>query len=168
MAPPVRTRPSFPLSLPSGSFHKLLIILHQRADRLKTTITQLTNLIRRTTALYNSMKLWAMPCRATQHRRVMVESLDKMQSTGEPVSKFSHLVVSDSLQPHDYSTPGLLVYHQLPPFTQTHVHRVGDAIQPSHSLSSPSPLAPSPCQHQGLFQWVNSSLEMAKVLEFQL
>ena len=50
------------------------------------------------------------------------------------------------------STSGLLVHHQLPEFTQTHVHQVGDAIQPSHPLSSPSPLAPSPSQHQGLFQ----------------
>ena len=49
-----------------------------------------------------------------------------------------------------------------------HVHRVSDAIQPSHSLSSPSPLAPNPSQHQGLFQWVNSSHEVAKILEFQL
>ena len=53
-------------------------------------------------------------------------------------------------------------------FTQTHVHRVGDAFQPSHPLSSPSPLAPSPSQHQSLFQWVNSSHKVAKVLEFQL
>ena len=53
-------------------------------------------------------------------------------------------------------------------FTQTHVHRVGDAIQPSHPLSSPSPPAPNPSQHQGLFQWVNSLHEVAKVLEFQL
>ena len=52
--------------------------------------------------------------------------------------------------------------------TQTHVHRVGDAIQPSRPLSSPSPPAPNPSQHQGLFQWVNSSCEVAKVLEFQL
>ena len=50
----------------------------------------------------------------------------------------------------------------------THVHRVSDAIQPSHPLSSPSPLAPNPSQHQSLFQWVNSSHEVAKVLEFQL
>ena len=50
------------------------------------------------------------------------------------------------------STPGLPVHHQLPEFTQIHVHRVGDAIQPSHPLSSPSPPAPNPSQHQGLFQ----------------
>ena len=70
--------------------------------------------------------------------------------------------------PMNCSTPGLPVHHQLPEFTQTHVHRVGDAIQPSHPLSSPSPPAPNPFQHQGLFQWVNSSHEVAKVLEFQL
>ena len=66
------------------------------------------------------------------------------------------------------SMPGLPVHHQLPEFTQTHVHRVGDATQPSHHQSSPSPPAHNPSQHQGLFQWVNSSHEVAKVLEFQL
>ena len=70
--------------------------------------------------------------------------------------------------PMNRSTPGLPVHHQLPELTQTHVHRVGDAIQPSHSLSSPSPPAPNPSQHQSLFQWLNSSHEVAKVLEFQL
>ena len=59
--------------------------------------------------------------------------------------------------PMNRSTPGLPVHHQLPEFTKTHVHWVGDAIQPSHSLSSPSPPAPNPSQHQGLFQWVNSA-----------
>ena len=54
--------------------------------------------------------------------------------------------------PMNRSTPGLPVHHQLPEFTQTHVNRVGDAIQPSHPLSSPSPPAPNPSQHQGLFQ----------------
>ena len=55
--------------------------------------------------------------------------------------------------PMNHSTPGLPVHHQLPEFTQTHVHRVSDAIQPSHPLSSPSPPAPNPSQHQGLLQW---------------
>ena len=54
--------------------------------------------------------------------------------------------------PMNCSTPGLPVHHQLPEFTQTHVHQVGDAIQPSHPLSSPSPSAPNPSQHQSLFQ----------------
>ena len=66
------------------------------------------------------------------------------------------------------SMTGLPVHHQLPEFTQTHVHRVGDAIQPSHPLSSPSPPALNPSQHQSLFQRVNSSHEVTKVLEFQL
>ena len=70
--------------------------------------------------------------------------------------------------PMNHSTPGLPVHHQLPEFTETHVHWVGDAIQPSHPLSSPSPPTPNPSQHQGLFQWVNSLHEVAKVLEFQL
>ena len=70
--------------------------------------------------------------------------------------------------PMNRSTPGLPVQHQLPEFTETHVHWVGDAIQPSHPLSSPSPPAPNPSQHPSLFQWVNSSHEVAQVLEFQL
>ena len=65
-------------------------------------------------------------------------------------------------------TPGLPVHHQLPEFIQTHAHWVGDAIQLSHPLSSPSPPAPNPSQHQGLFQWVSSLHEVAKILEFQL
>ena len=71
-------------------------------------------------------------------------------------------------EPMNRSTPGLPVHHHLLEFTQTHIHRVGDAIQPSHPLLSPSPPAPNPSQHQSLFQWVNSSHEVAKVLEFQL
>ena len=70
--------------------------------------------------------------------------------------------------PVDCSTPGLPVHHQLLEFTQTHVHWVSDAIQPSHPLSSPSPPAFNLSQHQGLFKWVNSSHQVAKVLEFQL
>ena len=70
--------------------------------------------------------------------------------------------------PMNRSTPGLPVHHHLPEFTQTHVHWVHDAIQPSHPGSSPSPPASNLSQHQSLFQWVNSSHEMAKVLELQL
>ena len=68
----------------------------------------------------------------------------------------------------DCSMPGFPVHHQLPELAETHVHRVGDAIQPSHPLLSSSPPAPSPSQHQGLFQGVSSSHQVAKVLEFQL
>ena len=70
--------------------------------------------------------------------------------------------------PMDCSTPGFPVHHQLLEPTQTHVHRVSDAIQPSHPLLSPSPPAFNLSHHQGLFKWVSSSHQMAKVLEFQL
>ena len=70
--------------------------------------------------------------------------------------------------PMKCSMPGLPVHHQLLEFTQTHVHRVCDAIKPSHPLLSPSPPAPNPTQHHGLFQLVNSLHEVAKVMEFQL
>ena len=68
----------------------------------------------------------------------------------------------------NHSTSGLPVYHQLLQSTQTHVHWVGDAVQPSHPLSSPSPPALNLSQHQGLFKWASSSHQVAKVLEFQL
>ena len=70
--------------------------------------------------------------------------------------------------PMNRSTPGLPVHRQLPEFTQTHVHRVSDAIHPPHLLLNPSPPAPNPSQHQSLYQSVNSLHEVAKVLEFQL
>ena len=70
--------------------------------------------------------------------------------------------------PMDCSTPGFPVHHQLPDLAQTHVHRVDDAIQPFHPLSSPSPPALSLSQHQSLFQGVSSSHQVGKVLEFQL
>ena len=66
------------------------------------------------------------------------------------------------------STPGFPVLHYVLELAQTHVHRVGEAIQPSHPLSSPSPPAFSLSQHQGLFQWVSSSHQVAKGLELQL
>ena len=68
--------------------------------------------------------------------------------------------------PMNHSTPGLPVHHQLPEFTQTHVHRVSDAIQPSHPLSSPSPPAPNPSQHQSLFQWVTPCMRWPKYWSF--
>ena len=102
-------------------------------------------------------KLW------TLNRTLKVLSQSVSQSASSVVQ--SCLTLCD---PMNHSTPDLLVYRQLPGFTQTHVHRVSDAIQPSHPLLSPSPPAPNPSQHQGLFQWVNSPHEVAKVLEFQL
>ena len=71
--------------------------------------------------------------------------------------QFSRSVASDSLWPHESQHAGLPVHHHLPEFTQTHVHWVSDAIQPSHSLSSPSSPTPNLSQQQGLLQWVSSS-----------
>ena len=65
-------------------------------------------------------------------------------------------------EPTNRSTPGLSVHYQLPEFTQSHVHRISDAIQLSHPLLSPSPPAPNPSQHQSLLQWVNSSHEVTR------
>ena len=85
-------------------------------------------------------------------------------------SQFSSVVQSclTLCDPMNRSTPGLPVHHQLPESTQTHGHWVGDAIQSSHPLLSPSPPACNLSQHQGLFQWVSSLHQVAKVLEFQL
>ena len=75
--------------------------------------------------------------------------------------QFSHSVLSDSVTP-----PGLPVHHQLPEFTQTHVHWMGDPILPSHPLLSPCPPTFNLSQHQDLFKWISSSCQVAKVLEF--
>ena len=93
-------------------------------------------------------------CRFTMSSSVQFSSLTQLC-----------LTLCDSM---DCSKPGLPVHQQLPGFTQTHVHWVGDAIQPSHPLSSPSPPAFNLSQYQGLFKWVSSSHQAAKVLEFQL
>ena len=86
--------------------------------------------------------------------------------------QFSHSVMSDFATPWTAASlrwlDGLPVHHQLPEFAQTHVHRVGDAIQPSHPLLSPSPPAFNLSQYEGLFQSVSSSHQVAKVLRFQL
>ena len=97
----------------------------------------------------------------------------KRHSLGEhillPSVQFSSVAQScpTLCDPINRSMPGLPVRHQLP-FTQTHIHRVSDAIQPSYLLSSPSLPTPNPSQYQSLFPWVNSSHQVAKVLEFQL
>ena len=119
------------------------------------------------------VKRWNQGCRRNINFRhasyttLMAESEEKLKSL---FSKFSSVAQScpalfDSM---DCSMPGLPVQHQLLESTQTHVHQVGYAIQLSHPLSSPSPLALNLSQHQGLFQWVSSSYQVAKVLEFQL
>ena len=103
--------------------------------------------------------------RHASYTMLMAESEEKLKSI---FSKFSSVAQScltlfDSM---DCSTPGLPVHHQLLESTQTHVHWVGNAIQPSYPLSSPSPPALYLSQHQGLFKWVSSSYQVAKVLEF--
>ena len=88
---------------------------------------------------------------------------------GRPSARFSSVAQScpTLFDPMDCSTPGFLVHHQLPELAQTNVYQVNDAIQPSHPLLSPSPPAFGLSQHQGLFQWVCSSHQVARVLEFQ-
>ena len=97
-------------------------------------------------------------------------SLPTRNWTCTPWVQFSSVAQScpTLCDPMDYSTPGFPVHHQLPEPTQSHVHRVSDAIQPSHPPSSPSPLAFSLSQHQVFFQWLSSSHQVAKVLELQL
>jgi len=89
-----------------------------------------------------------------------------------PISSVQFSSVAQSCltlcNPMDCSTPGLPVHHQFTELTQTHVHWVSGAIQPFHPLLSPSSPAFNLSQHQGLFQWVSSSQQVAKVLEFQL
>ena len=98
----------------------------------------------------------------------------KYDSIGSGITVFIRIVSSVTqsfltvCNPMDCSKLGLPVHHQLTKLAQTHVHQVGDAIQPSYPLSSPFSPAFSLSQNQGLFQWVGSSHQMAKVLEFQL
>ena len=82
--------------------------------------------------------------------------------------QLSHSVVSDFCDPMEGSTPGFPVQHQLPEFTQTHVHWVGDAIQPSHPLLSPPPPTFNLSQQQGLFQWVSLCIRWPKYWSFSL
>ena len=105
---------------------------------------------------------------------IMILSTEDSQLNWQIKIHFSSVQFSSDCQlcptlcdPMNRSTPGFPVHHQLPEFTQTHVHRVGDAIQPSQPLSSPSP-AHNPSQHQSLFQWVNSLHKVTEVLELQL
>ena len=108
--------------------------------------------------MYNVVRLFDV--QVTSYLSALISSVQSVSSVAQ--------LCPTLCDPMNCSMPGLPVHHQLPEFTQTCVHWVSDAIQPSHPLSSPSPPAPNPSQQQSLFQWVNSSHEVAKVLEFQL
>ena len=113
------------------------------------------------TAVFKSLNFEAICYRATDnYHNILTISYHQFSSVTQ-----SCLTLCDSM---NHSIPGLPVHHQLPEFTQTHVHWVGDATPPSHPLLSPSPPAFNLSQHQGLFKWVISSRQVAKVLEFQL
>ena len=113
----------------------------------------------------NTTKL--IPClsSAQYQKCMMFVLLPVILFLATSVQLLSHVWLCD---PMNCSMPGLPVHHQLPEFTQTHVHWVSDAIQPSHPLSSPSPPALNLSQQQSLFRWVSSSHQVAKILEFQL
>ena len=102
----------------------------------------------------------------------VLQNSDKLKEVGKTTGpfryQFSHSVMSNSLWPHGLQHTRLPVHKQLPELVQTHVHSVSDAIQPSNPLSSPAPPAFNLSQHQGLFQWISSSHQEAKVLKFQL
>ena len=117
-----------------------------------------------TMSYYKAMLIWMLI-------DIMVQQNREPRNIPKHVSVQLSSVAQSCLtlcNPMDCSPPGFPVHHQLPELTQTHVHWVGDAVQPSHPLSSPSPPALNLSQHQGLFQWVSSLCQVAKGLKFQL
>ena len=136
-------------------------ILRYREVILAYTWVNLKFTLTKTACLWPMRHTYAL---ITKEKGTMTRSKECLLSSVQ----FSRSVVSDSLQPHESQ-------HARPPYPSPSpgvhsdsLHRVSDAIQPSHPLSSPSPPAPNPSQHQSLFQWVNCSHEVAKVLELQL
>ena len=119
-------------------------------------------------ATHSSILAWRFPW-TEESGRVIVHEAAKSGTWLNKLS-ISSVVIQyypTYWDPMDCGMPGIPVHHQLPEFTQTHVRWVGDAIQPSHPLLSPSPPAFNLSQHQGLFQWASSSHQVAKVLELQ-
>ena len=115
------------------------------------------------------MSSWC--CRSYNWKYSVVDQLIGKYTDGDKVVfQFSSvaLLCPTLCKPMDLSSPGLPVHHQLPQFIQTDVYWVGDAIQPSHPLLAPSPPTFNLSQHQGLFQQISSSCQVARVLEFQL
>ena len=125
---------------------------------LQTPVNTYTHKLRKPLSLrHRYLWLWLLEA---EHNFNKYEGSDQIRSVAQSCPTLC--------DPMNRSTPGLPVHHQIPEFTQTHVHRVSDAIQSSQPLSSPSPPLPNPSQPQGLFQYITSSHEVAKVLEFQL
>ena len=118
----------------------------------------------------SSILAWRVPWTEESGGLQSIASVEKTRRQLKQLSRHasvssvtqSHLTLCDAM---DCSTPSFPVHHQQLELTQTHVHWVSDAIQPSHALSSPSPPAFNLSQHQGLFQWVSSSHQVAKALE---
>ena len=136
----------------------------QRTHDDKGTLHKLLHLIITIMLLHRN---YYFPCDRTRKQHTCVCLTPKRQRGKQRMELIERVALKDihSVQfssvaqscptlcdPMNHSMPGLPVHHQLPEFTQTHAHRVGDAIQPSHSLSSPSPAATNPSQNQGLFQ----------------
>ena len=126
---------------------------------------------------FNQPKLWlGLPYPSSMLNSPLLKPLNEYASTTQLLHEYTY-ILSFSLvaqlcpalfvTPMDCSKPGYPPHHQPPELAQTHVHQVSDTILPSHPLSSPSPPAFNLSQHQGLFQWVSSSHQLAKVLEFQ-
>ena len=112
-------------------------------------------------------------CKYSHHDRIQIaNAMLPNVHLGRHVQSVQFSLVTQSCltlcDPMNHSMTGLPIHHQFPESTQTHVHWVSDAIQPSHPLSSPSPPALNLSHHQGLFKWISSSHQVAKVLEFQL
>ena len=124
-----------------------------------------------TSRLQDSSQRWIVTCHYYFHSYCMTTAIHLAAPNFNRVWNYQIRSVAQSCQtlcnPMNRSTPGLPVHHQLPEFTQTHIHQVSDAIQPFHPLSSPFPPVPNPSQHQSLFQWVNSLHEVAKHQSFQ-
>ena len=101
-------------------------------------------------------------------KSLLMKPKEESEKVGFSSVQFSHPVMSNSLQPHELQHARTPCPLPILGFTQNHVHWVSDAIQPSHALSSPAPPAFNLSQHQGLFKWISSLHQVAKLLEFQL
>ena len=146
-----------------------LYLTHTRAisvkmfEKLVAMCSDWANHTSSSSSWWTASESWSLHTN-TQSAHLAQSSLSHLPSSSV---QFSHSVVS-LCNPMNHSTPGLPVHHQLPESTQIHVYWVGDAIQPSHPLASPSRPALNLSQHQVLFQWVSSSHQVAKVLEYSL